>query len=156
MAAQPLPLILRDADILFGPMPGDSLKCVCEHLELSPDTATTTVTTMCGETDYAGATKWSLVATFAQSFDTGATEEVLSAIVDAGDPVLFTIIPYGSQTVSATNPAWQGEAIPKPYAPINGDAGDQSVVEIEWGLTGPPTKTIVPPTTTAAKSTSTS
>jgi hypothetical protein len=150
MAAQPLPLILRDADILFGPTPGDSLKCVCEHLELSPDTATTTVTTMCGETDYAGATKWSLVATFVQSFDTGATEEVLSAIVDAGDPVPFTIIPYGSQAVSATNPAWQGEAIPKPYAPINGDAGDQSVVEIEWGLTGPPTKTITPPVAAGA------
>src|SRR5262245_57756803 len=142
--AQPLPLILRDCDILFGPDPGDSLKCVCEHLELSPDTAVTTVTTFCGETDYPGITKWSLVATFAQSFDAGATEEVLSAIVEEGDAVPFTISPYGSQPVGPTNPSWSGEAIPMPYAPINGDAGEQSVVEIEWSLVGAPVKSVTP------------
>lgn len=142
--AVPLPLILRDCDILFGDAPGDSLKCVCEHLELSPDTATTTVTTFCGETDYPGITKWSLVATFAQSFDAGATEDVLSAAVDAGVPVPFTIIPYGSQPVGPTNPSWSGEAIPVPYAPINGDAGEQSTIDIEWSLTGPPVKSVTP------------
>ena len=142
----PLPLILRDCDIIFGAdaATGDSLKCVCEHLELTPDTATTTVTTFCGETDYPGITKWSLVATFAQSFDTGATEEVLSALVDAGLPAAFTIIPYGSQPVGPTNPSWSGEAIPVPYAPINGDAGEQSTIDIEWSLTGPPVKSITP------------
>jgi len=47
------------------------------------------------------------------------------------------------------------EAVPLEELAVRAALGDQSVVEIEWGLTGPPTKTIVPPTTTAAKSTST-
>ena len=53
-------------------------------------------------------------------------------------------MPYKSQPVSATNPEWSGELIPQPYAPINGDAGDASTVELEWSLDGAPVKTIVP------------
>jgi hypothetical protein len=139
--APPLPLILRDCDVTID---GASLKCVCEHLELSPDTSTTTVTTFCGETDYPGITKWTLTATFVQSFDTGATEEILSGAVDGGVPVPFEIIPYGSMPVSSTNPMWSGMVVPVPYAPVNGDAGDQSTIDIEWSLTGPPVKSITP------------
>jgi hypothetical protein len=136
-----MPLILRDCDVFID---GESLKCVCEHLELNPDTQLTTVTTFCGETDYPGIVKWSLTATFVQSFDAGATEDILSAAVEGGVPVPFQIVPYGSQPISATNPAWSGEVIPQDYSPINGDAGEASTIDIEWSLVGPPVKTIVP------------
>jgi hypothetical protein len=88
--------------------------------------------------------KWSLVATFYQSFDPDATEEVLSAAVALGVPTPFEVIPYKSQPVSATNPLFSGMVIPQPYAPINGDAGDASNVEIEWSMDGAPVKSIVP------------
>ena len=32
--------------------------------------------------------------------------------------------------------------IPQPYPPINGDAGEASEIELEWAMTGPPTKSI--------------
>ena len=46
--------------------------------------------------------------------------------------------------MSATNPEWTGEAIPQPWSPINGDAGDASTVELEWSVVGEPEKNIVP------------
>lgn len=137
----PTPLILNDASISID---GATLDCVTNHLELSPDTSSVTITTLCGETDYPGATKWSLVLTLEQSFDTGATEDTLSGAVDGGVPVAFEIVPYKSRPVSATNPSWSGMVVPKPYAPINGDAGAESTIDLEWSLTAPPTKSIVP------------
>lgn len=139
--AEPLPLILTDAGLTIS---GKDLACVTNHLELSPDVTITTLDTFCGSTDYPGVVKWSLIATLYQSFDPDATEDVLSAAVAGGIPVPFTIVPYKSQPVSETNPEWSGELIPQPYAPINGDAGDASSVELEWSLTGTPVKTIVP------------
>src|SRR4029077_16126441 len=127
---EPTPLILDNAglkialdDVLT------ELACVTNHIELSPDVSTTTLTTMCGEVDYPGVTKWSLVATLYQSFDPGFTEEVLSAAVDGGVPVASEVTGRRAQPVSATNPKWSGELIPKAYAPINGDAGDVSTVD---------------------------
>jgi len=147
--AIPKPLILNNADLLID---DTSLGCSVNHLELNPDVSEVTLTTFCGEIDYPGSVKWSLVATLYQSFDTAATEEVLSAAVEGGIPVTFEIIPDKSQPVSATNPSWTGEVIPQPYAPINGDAMAESTVEIEWSVVGTPTKNIVPPAgaTTAA------
>jgi len=139
--APPQPLILNDASVSID---GAVLDCVTNHLELSPDTASVTITTLCGETDYPGATKWSLVLTLEQSFDVGATEEVLSGAVDGGVPVAFEIIPYKSQPVSATNPSYSGMVVPQPYSPINGDAMAESTIDIEWSLVGPPVKSIVP------------
>ena len=141
VTAPPLPLILDDASVSID---GAALDCVTNHLELSPDVSTVTITTLCGETDYPGAVKWSLVLTLQQSFDAGATEDILSAAVDGGVPVAFEIIPYKSQAVSATNPSYSGMVVPKPYAPINGDAMSESTIDLEWSLTGPPTKSIVP------------
>ena len=120
---EPLPLILTDAGLTIS---GKDLACVTNHLELSPDVTITTLDTFCGSTDYPGVVKWSLIATLYQSFDADATEDVLSEAVAGGVPVPFTIVPYKSQPVSATNPEWSGELIPQPYAPINGDAGDAS------------------------------
>jgi hypothetical protein len=139
--APPRPLILDDADMLID---GQSLCCVLNHLELNPDVSVVTITTMCGETDYPGTVKWSLVATLIQSFDPAATEEVLSAAVDGGVPVAFEIIPRKSDAVSATNPSWSGMVIPQPYSPINGDAGSESTIDLEWSLTEPPVKSITP------------
>src|SRR6185503_10787206 len=128
------------------------LACAASHVELSPDVSVTTIDTMCGSVDYPGVVKWALIATLYQSFDPDATEEVLSAAVELGVPTPFELVPYKSQPVSATNPMWRGEVIPQPYAPINGDAGEASEVELEWSVVGQPEKLTAPPTvgTTAA------
>jgi hypothetical protein len=151
--AEPLPLILTDASLKIStdgtPAGLTELACVAQHLELNPDVTITTVDTFCGSTDYPGQVKWQLVATLAQSFDADATEEVLSAAVALDGPTAFEIMPYKSQPVSAANPKWTGQVIPQPYAPINGDAGDVSTVELEWSLVGAPAKS----TSAAAKAT---
>lgn len=146
--SEPLPLILNDASLKISKTADETglteLACVANHIELTPDTSVTTLDTMCGSRDYPGITKWSLLATLYQSFDTDATEEVLSAAVALDAPVPFELIPYKSQPVSATNPSWTGFLIPQPYSPINGDAGEASEVELEWALTGDPVKSITP------------
>lgn len=142
------PLILDNADLLIsddGTAVGlTSLACQTTHLELSPDTSAVTITTFCGEKDYPGATKWVLTATLTQDLSVGGTEEVLSAAVALGTPAPFEIIPHRGTPVGPTNPSWSGEVIPMPYAPINGDAGDVSTIELEWSLTGPPVKSVTP------------
>jgi len=144
----PLPLILDDASLKISTDGTTTnlkeLACVASHLELSPDTAVTTVDTFCGSTDYPGQTKWSLVATLVQSLDTGATEEILSAAVAFDGPVPFEVVPYRSKAISAANPAWSGMVNPAPYSPINGDAGDASTIDLEWGVIGTPTKRSTP------------
>jgi hypothetical protein len=139
--APPQPLILKDASISID---GQPLDCVTNHLELSPDVSQLTIDTLCASTDYPGAVKWSLVLTLLQSFDAGATEEVLSAAVAGGVPVPFEIIPYKSLAVSATNPSFTGMVVPQPYAPINGDAQAESTIDLEWSLVTAPVKSIVP------------
>jgi hypothetical protein len=106
---------------------------------------------MCGSVDYPGVTKWSLIATLYQSFDVAGTEEVLSALVDAGVPCWFVIAADRVAPISATNPGWQGQVNPAPYAPLNGDAGDASEIELEWSLIAPPTKITTPPVALAAE-----
>ena len=144
----PQPLILDDASLKIstdGLTTGlVELRCVTSHVELSPDTAITTVDTFCGSTDYPGITKWALVATLVQSLDAGATEDTLEAAVEFGGPVPFEIVPYSSKPVGPTNPAWSGLCVPRPYAPINGDAGDVSTIDLEWSLVGYPTKSTTP------------
>lgn len=146
--AEPMPLILTDASLKIsndGTAAGlTELACVANHIEISPDVTVTTLDTMCGTKDYPGTVKWSLIATLYQSFDPDATEDVLSAAVALGVPTPFEVVPYKSQPIGATNPAFSGMVIPQPYSPINGDAGDASTVELEWSMDGAPTKTIVP------------
>ena len=84
-AADPLPpnatpLILTDAYVEVN---GVNLRCLTNHIELTPENKVVTVTTMCSETDYPGTTKWHFKATFYQSFDAGATDSVLSAALAA-------------------------------------------------------------------------
>jgi len=143
--AEPTPLILTNASLMIGDV---ELACVANHIELSPDVSITTLDTFCGSRDYPGVIKWSLVATLYQSFDPEATEAALDAVWTAyqadGSPASFRVAGYRDQPVSATNPEWTGEAIPQPWSPINGDAGDASTVELEWSIVGEPAKNIVP------------
>ena len=152
----PLPLILDDAGIKLGdgaePEVLAELACVANHVELAPDTAVTTLDTMCGSIDYPGAVKWSLVLTLYQSFDPGATEDVLSAAVAAGGPVGFELVGYKSKPVGPENPQWSGQVIPQAYPPINGDAGDASTIELEWAVLGEPVKSVTPVAFTLSES----
>ena len=144
-APEPMPLILTNASIKIN---GTELACVATHVELSPDTSVTTLDTMCGSKDYPGVVKWSLIASLIQSFDVGATEDVLSEAVATykldGSPVTYEIAGYRDRPVGVDNPSWSGEAIPKDYGPINGDAGDASSIDIEWSCTAEPTKSTTP------------
>jgi len=144
----PNPVILTNASVEISTDGTTALlkqlACVATHVELSPDTNITTVDTFCGSRDYPGTVKWSLILTLLQSFDTGATEEVLSAAVAGGVPVAFLIYAYRDKPISATNPAWTGTVIPRNYSPLNGDAGDASTIDLEWSVVGTPTKTITP------------
>src|SRR5262245_5108340 len=139
VATQFAPVILTNAGIKIGTV---ELACVASHIELTPDVSITTLDTFCGSKDYPGVVKWSLIATLYQSFDAGGTEATLSAAVNAGVPVAFEVMGYRDTIVSATNPKWTGTVIPRPYSPINGDAGDASVIELEWSVVGAPTKAI--------------
>ena len=160
--AVPKPLILNDASIKLGTTTGDNyaalkeLACVASHVELTPDVSVTTVDTMCGSKDYPGTVKWALIATFVQSFDTDATEDVLSAALAASEAAGGAGIPFAVSgykgAISATNPVWTGKVIPQPYSPINGDAGDASEVEIEWSLEEEPVKSETTPTMAAFSS----
>ena len=145
VTTEPMPLILTDASVKID---GTELACLANHVELSPDTSVTTLDTMCGSRDYPGTVKWSLVLTLYQSFDTDATEDVLSAAVAAyqldGSPVAFEIAGYKGRPIGPDNPSWSGELIPQDYSPINGDAGDASSIDLEWSLTGPPVKSVTP------------
>lgn len=153
--AEPTPVILTDASVQISTDDTvanlTELACVTNHIEISPDVSVTTLDTMCGSKDYPGNVKWALVATLYQSFDTDATEDVLSAAVAFGSPVMFAVMAYKSKPPSATNPVWSGLCIPQPYAPINGDAGDASEVELEWSIVGEPTKGITAPTVAAGR-----
>ena len=140
--AEPMPLILTNASVKID---GAELACSANHVELSPDINITTLDTFCGSRDYPGTVKWSLILTLYQSFDAGGPEEVLSAAVLAGVPVAFEVAGYRDAAAgTATNPTWTGEVIPQPYAPINGDAGDASTIELEWSVVGDPLKTPAP------------
>jgi hypothetical protein len=145
----PNPLILDDVSIQISTDGTDTglveLGCSGNHVELSPDVSVTTLDTFCGSVDYPGTVKWALILTLYQSFDPAAVEETLSAALALGAPTAFAITPFKSQPVSDTNPMWSGMCIPQPYAPINGDAGDASTVEIDWSVQGEPTKSVVPP-----------
>ena len=148
--AIPTPVILDDALVQISSDDTAAnlkeLACVTNHLELSPDVAITTLDTMCGSVDYPGAVKWALILTLYQSFDVDATEDVLSAALANDGPVMFAIAASKTNPVGADNPVWSGLVIPQPYSPLNGDAGDASTIELEWSVSGEPTKGITMPT----------
>ena len=134
------PLVMNDAYFELG---GVNLRCLVQHLEVSPENKPVTVTSFCAETDYPGVTKWHLRVTFYQSFDVGATFDTLTAAYNAyvasGAPVNFKARPYSSRIAAQNNPIISGLAIPQPFDIIAGDAGAASQVQIDWNLTTAPT-----------------
>lgn len=154
-APEPAPLILTNASVQISTDDTAAnlkeLACVANHVEISPDVSITTLDTMCGSRDYPGTVKWSLILTLYQSFDPDATEDVLSQAVAFADPVMFAVMGYRDRAPAADNPVWSGLAIPKPYSPINGDAGDASSIDLEWSIVGEPTKGTTAPTTAAGR-----
>jgi hypothetical protein len=138
------PIILTNPELTIS---GSSLKCLMSHIELTPDVTTVEVKTSCGVREYPGTLKWTLKASLYHSYDPLGTNEVLTAAVEGGVPVPFTVVASSSQPVSATNPEYTGELIPQPFTPLAGDVGDASSFDLEWSITGwgpTPTTNIVP------------
>jgi len=127
-------LMLDDVEIEID---GTSLKCLTNHIELSPDVTVETATTMCGVEDYPGAVKWVLRATFYQSYEDEGTYQVLRDALAVRGPVPYKIRPT-SAPIGPENPSFEGMVRPQPFDLINGDAGTLSTVDIEWSLTGEP------------------
>ena len=144
------PVILVDPVLTID---GADLKCVMSHIEITPDVTTIEVKTSCGVREYPGTIKWTLKASLYHSYDPQGTNEVLTAAVEGGVPVPFTVTP-SSDPVSATNPQYTGELIPQPFTPISGDVGDASSFDLEWSISGwgnVPVTSITPVAATAAK-----
>jgi hypothetical protein len=135
------PLILNDA---YFELTGVNLRCSVKHLEAGfPEVKQVTITTFCSETDYPGAVKWHLRATFSQDFTPGSVFATLQAAYTAyqasGTPAVWKARPHSSLVASTTNPIISGLAIPQPVMPFGGDAGANSEIQIDWNLIAPPT-----------------
>ncbi len=138
------PIILTDPGLTIDGVP---LECLMSHVELTPDVTTIEITTSCGVREYPGKLKWTLKASLYHSHDPAGTNETLTAAVEGGVAVPFTVIPSVGDPVSATNPEYVGEVIPQPFTPLSGDVGDVSSFDLEWSIVGwgnVPTTNIVP------------
>ena len=123
---------------------GVNLTCLTISASLEVDNNPITQTTFCGVQEYPGPAKYHFVGKFAQSFDPGGTDSVLSPAVTAyqqsGTLLPFKVRPYSTRPVSATNPEFAGFLVPLPYTVFGGDAGNASEVDIDWTATGPWTR----------------
>lgn len=131
--AELTPLILYNPELTINAV---TLKCLMSHIELVPDVSVVEIKTSCGVKEYPGTVKWTLKASLYHSFDPEGTNEVLTAAVAAGVPVPFTVVPSAGNPVSATNPEYSGELIPQSFAPLSGDIGDASSIDLEWSIVG--------------------
>jgi hypothetical protein len=137
-----LPLVMTDCYFELG---GVNLRCFVKHLEAcAVDVKKNTAETFCARTDYPGTVRYTLKVTFYQSFDTGTVFDTLNSAVTAykanSTPVNFKARPFFSRVPSASNPIISGTVIPTDFTWLSGDAGALSEVDIEWDLTGPPTR----------------
>jgi hypothetical protein len=135
------PLILNNA---YFELSGVNFSCLVKHIEATfAENKPVTVTSLCGEVDWPGVTKYHLRITFYQSFDAGSVYATLNAAYNAyvlsGTPTQFRARPYSSRAPSAANPWISGYVIPQPFDLIFGDAGATSECAIDWNLTTPPT-----------------
>src|SRR4051812_33834224 len=119
--AEPEPLILSNPDLTID---GQTLHCLMSHIEITPDVSIVEVKTSCGVREYPGTVKWTLKASLYHSYDAVAgTNTILTAAVEGGVPVDFTVVPVLAQPISATNPEYTGQLIPQPFTQIAGDVG---------------------------------
>src|SRR5215467_8601826 len=98
------------------------LNCIANKVALKPDTTVETSTTLCGATDYPGATKWMFEATLYQSFEDFGTYDVLSAALLGGVPVPF-VLRFDGDTAGPNNPEFTGELVLQPFDIVDSDAG---------------------------------
>lgn len=135
------PVMMTDTYIEVG---SANLKCLAEEVSIEAENKPIEVISFCGVQDYPGPVKWHFKAKFVQAFDPGATDATLNAALLAyqsgGTPCAFKVRPYASRVVSTTNPQFSGLMIPQPYTIFGGVAGAASEVDIDWILTGPPTR----------------
>jgi hypothetical protein len=135
------PLILNNA---YFELTGVNLSCLVKHVEATfAENKPVTVTSLCGEVDWPGVTKYHLRVTFYQTFDSGAVYQTLNAAYQAyvlnATPAQFRARPYSSRAPSAANPWISGYVIPQPFDLLFGDAGAASECAIDWNLQGAPT-----------------
>jgi hypothetical protein len=139
------PVMMTDAYIEIG---AANLSCLGLEVSIEPENSPITQTTFCGAKDYPGVVKWHFKAKLAQDFSAGSTDATLTAALDAyastSALVPFKVRPYKSRAISATNPSFEGNAIPQPYAVFGGAAGSASEVDIDWIMDAPPTKNVTP------------
>jgi hypothetical protein len=137
------PVMMTDAYVEIG---GANLSCLGLEVSIEPELKPIEQTTFCGVHDYPGPSKWHFKCKLAQSFSVGATDETLTAALDAyktaGTPCDFRVRPT-KQAVSPTNPSFEGSAVPQDYTVFGGTAGSASEVDIDWIMTGPPSKVTV-------------
>jgi len=133
------PVMMTDAYVEIG---GGNLSCLGMNVSIEPENKPIELVTFCGIKDYPGPVKWHIKAKLAQAFDPGATFPILKAALDAynasGTLCPFKVRPYKSRAVGPTNPSFEGNAIPQPFAYFGGDAGAASEVDIDWILDTPP------------------
>jgi hypothetical protein len=136
------PLILLDAYVEVN---GVDLSCLCEAVDLRPETTVFTVKTFTDVVDYPSAVKWHFTAKFAQSYDTGGTAGALGSAWDAWAtsrvPCPFTVTAHAGQPTGPDNPTWSGTMVPQPVEVVGGTAGTLSEVDIDWACLGAPTVT---------------
>ena len=148
------PVMMTDAYIEIGT---GNLSCLGMEVSVEPENKPIELTTMCGVKDYPGPVKWHLKAKLAQAFDAGATFSTLKSALDAynnaGTLCQFKVRAYKSRSISSTNPSFEGNAIPQPFAYFGGAAGTASEVDIDWILDQPPAVNTGPPATGATAGT---
>jgi hypothetical protein len=135
------PVMMTDAYVEIG---GANLSCLGMEVEIAPENKPIELITFCGVQDYPGPVKWHFRAKLAQDFSVGSTDATLtaalSAYATAQTPCAFKVRPHKSSPASPTNPSFEGSAIPQPYTLFGGAAGTASEVDIDWIMSGPPTK----------------
>lgn len=118
---------------------GSNLRCLCLSVSLEADVKVIEQTSMCDVQEYPGSVKYHLVLKMAQSFDPGATNDVLQAALDnyaaTGASMPYKVRPYYNRPVSPSNPEYSGFVRPLPYNAFGGDAGTASEVDLDWTCT---------------------
>ena len=151
IAVEGVPVIMTDAYVEIGTA---NLSCLGLEVSIEPENKPVELTTFCGVKDYPGPVKWHFKAKLVQSFTAGATHETLQAALDeyatSGTSCPFRVRAYKSQAVSATNPSFEGTAIPQPYTLFGGAAGSASEVDLDWTMDSEPDVVTVAGTGTRA------
>lgn len=116
---------------------GVNLSSWTRSVELSIERDAPEQTTM-GDTTkrvIAGLMDWSVTATFAQDFGSGAVDATIWSAFSAGTPVTVKVRPTQG-AISATNPEYTGNAIIVSYNPVSGGVGDFHETQVEFKAAG--------------------